>query len=191
VQCGAISCGYYGASPKRIDPNLAWGLNFIIRRSVLWELGGFHPDSMPQALQAYQGDGETGLSLKARNMGLQAAYLPTASVLHVIPKDRLTRSSLGKRWFYQGVCDSYTDVREAGAPGVSTSRNLHSPHDSSFTSFLQRAYVSGYQFHQSRVSTSRTLHSWVVRERYDDYALPRLESGISTGPTPDELKTWT
>jgi len=48
-----------------IDPLYIFGLNFSIRKSVLLELAGFNPDCIPSNLQMYQGDGETGLAIKA------------------------------------------------------------------------------------------------------------------------------
>ena len=49
-----------GDEPKQIDPLLVWGASFFIRRSLVYELGGFHPDGMPPELLRYRGDGELG-----------------------------------------------------------------------------------------------------------------------------------
>lgn len=46
-----------------------WGCNFSIRKSVLYEVSGFHPDAMPWPLVRYRGDGETGLLNKAIEIG--------------------------------------------------------------------------------------------------------------------------
>jgi GT2 family glycosyltransferase len=50
-------------------------------KDTLFALSGFHPDCVPANLQQFQGDGETGLSIKAREKGYRAIYQPKA-LLH-------------------------------------------------------------------------------------------------------------
>ncbi len=50
--CGWVSLLDIGQAVSDIDPNYIWGLNFGIRRSVLKELGGFHPDLVPPTCSA-------------------------------------------------------------------------------------------------------------------------------------------
>jgi glycosyltransferase involved in cell wall biosynthesis len=119
---GDLSLLDLGEREKEVKPALVWGLNFSIRKEVLFEVGGFHPDCMPPHLQRYQGDGEVGLALKLEERGFRAFYQPRALVLHVIPRERLTGEYFDKRYFYQGVCDSYTEIRRRG--GLSP-RGLH------------------------------------------------------------------
>ncbi|HTD39433.1 MAG TPA: glycosyltransferase family 2 protein, partial [Mucilaginibacter sp.] len=76
--CTWLSLLDLGAEIVQINPNYVLGLNFSIRKSVLIELGGFHPDCIPSHLQQYQGDGETGLTMKAEKSGLIALYNPKA-----------------------------------------------------------------------------------------------------------------
>lgn len=113
--CGFLSLFDDGSRTKEIDPCFVWGLNFAIRRKALFDLGGFHPDSVPKSLQRFQGDGETGLSLKLRRAGLKALYHPEASVQHEVPASRLTIEYFEQRAYFQGVCDSYTQIRTVGA----------------------------------------------------------------------------
>src|SRR5207237_2704434 len=93
------------------DPLYIWGLNFSIRKAVFECCGGFHPDCIPAALQRYQGDGETGLALKVKAAGFRAYYHPGVAVKHVIPATRMTLESFERRGFYQGVSDSYAEIR--------------------------------------------------------------------------------
>jgi glycosyltransferase involved in cell wall biosynthesis len=44
---------------REISPLQVWGCNFAIRRQVLLDAGGFHPDAMPPELIRFRGDGET------------------------------------------------------------------------------------------------------------------------------------
>ena len=102
--CAALSLIDFGEKCMNIDPRFIWGLNFAIRKQTLFDLGGFHPDCLPKHLQRYQGDGETGLSFKAKQRGIVSAYQPKAVVHHHIPRQRLTLEYFQGRFFYQGVC---------------------------------------------------------------------------------------
>ena len=97
--CGYLSLIDGGERAKEIHPCYVWGLNSAIRRKILFDLGGFHPDSMPKPLQRFQGDGEMGLSLKLATAGLQAFYHPKASVRHEVPKSRLNVEYFEQRAF--------------------------------------------------------------------------------------------
>ncbi len=101
----------YGEIEKLVSPLWIWGLNFSIRKKTLYECGGFHPDSIPKKWQQFQGDGETGLSIKVQEMGYKAMYNPKAIVLHEVPTERMSFTYFDKRKFYQGVCNSYTEIR--------------------------------------------------------------------------------
>src|SRR5262249_31079384 len=59
---GYLSLIDLGEVPKRVDPLLVFGCNFSIRRAVLTEAGGFHPDGFPEQLTRFRGDGETYVS---------------------------------------------------------------------------------------------------------------------------------
>ncbi|MCZ2223451.1 MAG: glycosyltransferase family 2 protein [Chitinophagales bacterium] len=63
--CGWLSLLDFGNEIKEISPNYVWGLNFTVRKNVFQQLGGFHPDNISKEFQHFQGDGETGLTLKA------------------------------------------------------------------------------------------------------------------------------
>ncbi len=109
--CAWLSLIDQGDHVKETNPDFVFGLNFAIRKSTLLELGGFHPDCVPDHLQHLQGDGETGLTKKLAQSGLRAVYHPNSLVHHRIPASRLTSTYFCKRAFYQGVCDSYTQWR--------------------------------------------------------------------------------
>jgi hypothetical protein len=60
----------------RLDPNgFFFGVNMAIRREVLFELGGFNPESFGDI---WLGDGETGLNRKLQKRGLLIGYVPDA-----------------------------------------------------------------------------------------------------------------
>lgn len=96
-----------------LDPVFIFGLNYSIRKKVLLELGGFHPDCIPQHLQKFQGDGETGLSIKARTRNIKAWYAASAFLYHQVTAERLTTAYFEKWHYYNGICQSFSDLRAA------------------------------------------------------------------------------
>lgn len=173
-----------------IDADLVWGLNYAIRRRTLRQHGGFHPDCVPKSWQHLQGDGETGLSRKIAAAGERAAYNPAAIVFHHIGSERMTLEYFDQRSFFQGVCDSYTQIRDGKDPSavkpVSTSfirqwarRLKHAllppPELDALQGRFHRAYRRGFEFHQACVRSSPQLLQWVRRENYFEYAYPELE----------------
>jgi glycosyltransferase involved in cell wall biosynthesis len=110
-QCGWLSLLDLGNKSIEIHPNYVWGLNFTIRKNVFFELKGTHPDSIPKEYQIYQGNGETGLTMKAFINNKKALYLPKALVYHEVPESRMTLDYFEKRAYFQGVCNSFTQLR--------------------------------------------------------------------------------
>jgi glucosyl-dolichyl phosphate glucuronosyltransferase len=208
--CGWLSLLDLGESELEIDPNYVWGLNFAIRRRALRDLGGFHPDRIPRALQRFQGDGESGLTMKARSHGYRTVYQPKATIYHIIPASRMTPEHFEQRAYYQGVCDSYSNLRrELSGASVDSVKVKLSPlsyarstagrvvgylkrlrdqtcvtaEAAEVTAIRQRvhrAYRAGYEFHQSAVRSSPELLAWVLRPDYWNYRLPRLKYPAET-----------
>jgi len=196
--CVPLSLFDGGDQVKEIDPTYVFGLNFAIRRETLFAQGGFHPDSFPKPLQRYQGDGETGLSIKLRQSGLKAVYHPAASVRHEIPASRLTQAYFADRGFFQGVCDSYSEIRSkeevtSESPVWKRLLNhtkevisgwLFSKRSRGTTSMAVEAYRRGFEFHQSEVREDPSLLNWVLRRDYWDYQLPAgWQEYVSPGNT--------
>lgn len=101
-----------GEDVDDINPNWIWGLNFSIRRSVLDACGGFHVDLVPRELMRWQGDGETGLTSKIAAKGYKAVYRQNALLFHQCGPERLNPGYFAKRAYFQGVCDSFTELRK-------------------------------------------------------------------------------
>lgn len=81
-----------------------YGCNFSIRKSLLFQLHGFNPDSFGDF---WLGDGETGLLRKVLDAGLKIIYTPNAIVHHIIPGSRVTLEYLKRRSSNEGACSSY------------------------------------------------------------------------------------
>jgi hypothetical protein len=186
---GPLSLLDYGSKKRLIEPIYVWGLNFAIRKELLHECGGFHPDGFPSHLLRYRGDGETGLALKIELRGLQALYHPDAAVTHIIPASRLTVRAFEQRAFVQGISDSYTQIRRDGVvppPAASIANDTVRPTEGLIdqSSLCQsedvkvirgrmvHAHAAGVEFHQNEVRNDNALLEWVLKANYFDYKLP-------------------
>lgn len=198
--CGYLSLLDFGEQIREIDANYIWGLNFSIRKAALFELGGFHPDTVPAHLQRFQGDGESGLTAKANERGCKAVYQPDALIFHFVPKQRMTHEYFTRRSFFQGVCNSYTDVRkfkdkpqelkiQSDQPAeLKLLDKLKTPFRQIKQKLLQprskltekevlknrfnEALYQGYQFHQTQIQQHPELLEWIFKEDYWNYKLP-------------------
>jgi glucosyl-dolichyl phosphate glucuronosyltransferase len=81
-----------------------FGVNMAIRRSVLFQVGGFNPEAFGDI---WLGDGETGLNRKLWNRGMLVGYVPEAVVYHHIPEKRMTVEYLRRRVANEGACTAY------------------------------------------------------------------------------------
>lgn len=112
---GYLSLIDLGEDLKPISPYYVFGCNFSIRRSVLLEAKGFHPDGMPQDLIYFRGDGESYISRFIQEKNYKAIYHPLASVYHCVPSSRMTLDYFCLRAHNQGISDSYTTIRRQGS----------------------------------------------------------------------------
>ena len=169
---GSYSIQDFGDELHETPHELIWGCNFGIRKEVLKKAGGFNPDSLPQELIKYRGDGETALSLAVRNLGLKAIYNPKASIHHFVSNERLTPEYIYRRAFNQGISNSYTSIRKTCA----LSGLKACPVASNTIRYVrERGLVEGFNFHQQAVQADRKLLEWVLRKDYfgDNGVLPQ------------------
>jgi|GEM_PF-1450576 len=115
-----VSTGVYGpltlldlgGEQREVEVSFVWGAGFFVRRSLVFELGGFHPDSMPAGLLRFRGDGEAGLMRKFEAAGHHAWYDPSSVVEHAVSAERMTHAYLRERFYRQGISESFTELRE-------------------------------------------------------------------------------
>lgn len=171
-----------GNKIKKINPYYVFGCNFSIRKSVLLKAGGFHPDSMPEELVRYRGDGETHVSRFIAQNRLKALYNPKASVFHVIPKERMTIEYFCQRAFNQGISDSYAELRNGYFYSYSKTcyriikRIKHKLIRILRYSLIQKKdkinkllldfHYRGYDYHQNEVKKDPRLKEWILRDNY-------------------------
>ena len=185
-----------GQNVENIDPIYIFGLNFSIRKKIFYNCGGFHPDLVPLELMKWQGDGETGLSIKIRAAGLRADYLQEALLYHKCGPDRLNIKYFKKRAFYQGVCDSYSQLRYKNT--IQLKKNIFDKVPDELINYLRKkyqlmkswvgkkllsgerddikkvktitklAYKDGYNFHNEAALSDQELIKWIIKEDYLD-----------------------
>ena len=171
---GALSILDFGDSIKEITPYYVFGCNFSIRKSILLEAKGFHPDAMPQELIRFRGDGESHVSRYILEQGYKALYHPKASVYHVIPKSRMTEDYFCGRAYNEGISNSYTQIRNFRkiAKGIMKLRRIKQGLICCFSSKLeakiQKSYWDGYLYHQREVKSDPSLYEWIIKENYID-----------------------
>jgi glycosyltransferase involved in cell wall biosynthesis len=172
---GHLSLLDFGDSRKQIPAGYVYGCNFSIRKSVLYECGGFHPDAMPQKLIKYRGDGETALSRAIEGKCYKVIYEPKATVYHCVPRSRLTLDYFCQRAFNQGVSDSYTEIRRnsgvRGATGKSgrggiINRLIRIVREKPVQKKVRASYLEGKEFHRKSVEADPEILSYVMRETY-------------------------
>ncbi len=103
----------FGTEPRDIDPAYVWGCNYSIRKSLLREIGGFHPDGMPKELLHLRGDGESYVSAEVVKRGMRIRFSHGATIHHFTPASRMTASYIRNRYFQQGVSKTYAVIRKS------------------------------------------------------------------------------
>lgn len=180
---GMYSILDFGDVMKEISPYYVWGCNFSIRKEILLQIGGFHPDGMPKQLLRYRGDGETAVSKEISKRGYKTIFNPKASVYHFVPKTRMTLDYIHWRGYIQGISDSYALIRKHR--GISYSflwrkyfsfviyriRSLvregtgcqRSPHE-----IFKEGWWQGFFYHQREIKEDKELLKWILLENYFD-----------------------
>jgi glucosyl-dolichyl phosphate glucuronosyltransferase len=165
-----------GDEVMTVDPLNIYGCNFSVRKSILEEAGGFHPDAMPEGLIHFRGDGETHISRHVARKGYTAIYHPKASVFHSVSAARLTEAYFYHRAYLQGISDSYGQIRNASFQRalfridllnkLLSFRKKFGLYLHARTRHKERAYWEGFQMHQASVCEDSNLYEWVTRKHY-------------------------
>jgi len=108
---GLLSILDLGDSIKVINPFYVFGCNYSIRKSIVLEAGGFHPDALPRELVRFRGDGESYVSRYIMENGYKALYYPKTSIFHYVSRERMTLKYFYHRAYIQGISDSFVQTR--------------------------------------------------------------------------------
>jgi len=171
----------FGDAVQKISPLFVWGCNFAIREHILREVGGFHPDSMPDNLLRFRGDGETSVATSVVNKGYAILYHPKALVYHLVATNRMSEDYLYRRAFAEGISTSYAITRMSGgmsfrlwfrnlqhrlAYPVRRCLDIITCKYTPITNAIRRGHWDGYWYHQQELQANNTLLEWVLKENY-------------------------
>lgn len=187
---GDLSILDFGNEEKEISPYYVFGCNFSIRKQVLIDAGGFHPDGMPFDLIRFRGDGESYVSNFILSSNLKAYYHPLASVKHWVSNDRMTEEYFCKRRYTQGISDAFTDLRSnkkenivkehsilnkaknyihllLGFPQLNELAEIKKvSHKTDFDKRLAKSYQNGYTYLQNCYSLDDEVKTWVNKKKF-------------------------
>ena len=183
----------FGTKIKEIPVDFVWGSNFLIRRKVMLEAGGFHPGGMPKELFHFTGDGDVGVGRIVAETGLKALYHPGAAVAHDLPANRNSSANEVKRWIFgEGLVTSYVLMRRlATANSTLTGTNLIDLAEDTISSTeisnIGRGYLNaesklsdeldllfrtcgseGFRLHQKYFKKDALFRDWVLQPNYLD-----------------------
>lgn len=182
---GVLSLIDLGDEPQEVPGKMIFGCNFAVRKEILMELKGFHPDGVPDRLLRYRGDGESGVgeAIDAAP-GITAFYDPDILVLHRVPAKRLTPEYLlhiAKRSGYGNAFIQYRKERPNGCFGrlrlmISEWWRLLRVLKWRALAFRSSQQVTQAQWqnklllekakHLTHICLSRTVSRWVCQESY-------------------------
>ena len=162
------------------------GCNFSIRRRVLYEVGGSHPDDYRDPRMVwYCGDGEVGLVRKVIRAGYRVMYEPRAWLYHRVTEERMVPEYFFRRAFVEGVRNGYTEFRRSPVGRTALilaaarqgccwahhcfrrcfdSRDL----DKRVQRGMTRAYRKARMLHALRLAVDSDLRSHVLQPSYLD-----------------------
>jgi glycosyltransferase involved in cell wall biosynthesis len=161
-----------GDTSKTSNPHYIFGCNFAIRKTTLLDAGGFHPDGMPPELIRYRGDGETYISQYVHSKGLRAYYQPEASVCHYVSAARMTEEYFHRRFFNQGISDSYSEIR-------STRPLVNTQEQSKWLRGIRRLKV---------LVLDRIAKSFATTSASDETRNPHGQENIAVSPDTERLR---
>ncbi|WP_066355841.1 glycosyltransferase family 2 protein [Aliarcobacter skirrowii] len=153
----------FGDEIKEIDANYVFGCNFSIRKEILIQTQGFHPDAMPYELIKYRGDGETYVTRYVNESHYKAVYNPLVSIYHFVPNTRMTEEYFCKRNYEKGVSDAFTDIRSSKDSEKINHFVSKLKRDNSI--FIQ-SYLKGYLFLIEESKKDKEVLKWIHKKNY-------------------------
>ena len=169
---------------REMSPYLVWGCNFSIRKQVVLDAGGFHPDSLPGELIRFRGDGETHVSRYVLENRLCCNYDSRVSIYHAVTRERMSFEYFRQRAFNQGVSDSYTRLRNTVTRrsisdyyGIlrrllgKVRRKLrrereNDPELRELAMLMREGYQEGFDYHQQVYKEDTEVRAWVHKPDY-------------------------
>ncbi|MFC1695077.1 glycosyltransferase [Pseudomonadota bacterium] len=173
------------AGVREINPYFVFGCNFSVRKSVVLEAGGFHPDGVPNELIRFRGDGESHISKHVADSGMKCIFDSRASVYHAVTEQRMSFEYFRRQAFNHGISDSFTALRES-PPHKSSLGPIKSmaqwfttkksdrrrwdmgrePRLKELSRLVRDGYSEGFRFHQEQYQADPEVRAWVHKPDY-------------------------
>lgn len=109
----AFSCITFPHCRRYVNPLYIFGCSFGIRKDVIMNAGGFHPDGMPDKYMKYRGDGESYISRYVKKKGLKAVIIPEVTAEHFVSVTRMSEERIAQVGYRNGISDAYRILRES------------------------------------------------------------------------------
>lgn len=101
-----------GNIAKYISSKNIYGCNYSVRKVLLKETGGFHPDGFSKKNILFRGDGENHVTDFVLNNNYKIFFNPGASVYHFVPTKRMSIDYVKNRYFNEGISCSFLTIRK-------------------------------------------------------------------------------
>jgi glycosyltransferase involved in cell wall biosynthesis len=195
---GLLDCG---GSIREIPGNFVWGTNFTVRKSCLYEVGGFHPCAMPAHLLKFHGDGEIHVGRSIEKLGRKVLYHPEISVVHNISAGRLSLKSIKSKFITTGVTRSFALLRELNGP-------YDLPSNDDFDEMALRYFANladapknlikttkdgliyGVSEHLKNFNEDKIFRDWVLQDNYLDIKKCYVHHELVSKSSVTDLIDW-
>ncbi len=171
---------------REFSPYNVWGCNFAIRKKIVIDAKGFHPDGMPKELLRFRGDGEVHIAKYVSDNGFKCLFNSEASVYHKVTPERMTISYFRQRGFSQGISDSFTKIRQAYLTADTNKKMVFLSTPKCIRLMIQyvklfkikdkqlkrallnmnKGYLEGFLFHQSAFKKEQEVRDWVLKDSF-------------------------
>lgn len=174
-----------GNTKRQVKAGMIFGCNFAIRKAIVKQAGGFHPDGVPDQYLKYRGDGETYITEYITKHRLRAMFYPEASVRHIVSSNRLDISYIEKVAYRSGISNGFTKLRE-----LRMIKNLYEVIGTTVKQLIiykvksrkkdirnikKFYYYKGYCYIILQFMINRTVKEWVLRKNYFNAVIPMFE----------------
>ena len=101
---GTIAVMDHGTEPFIFEEHgtIPLGVNMTIRRELVEEIGGFHPD-LGRTGRSLLGQEQADFFYGSRHADARGLYVPGAVLDHVVPVSRLSRKYFRRWWYWKGL----------------------------------------------------------------------------------------
>lgn len=108
---GTLAILDYGSVPFVFEARqrVPIGANMAVRRSLIEQIGGFHPD-LGRRGKSLLGQEQAEFFARARAAGASGGYAPAMEVHHHVPAWRLTKNYFRRWWYWKGVSRALVDA---------------------------------------------------------------------------------